>query len=669
MSLQYRPDIDGLRAVAILPVVVFHAELGLPGGFTGVDVFFVISGYLITGILHNDFDKHGRISFRRFYARRVARIAPSLVLVVLTVLALGAVTLSTSTFEVQALVKSAMATIFFSSNLYFLAISNDYFAVAATSSPLLHTWSLGIEEQYYIVWPILLAVAGKLASPGNSRHTFLLTVGGLMLGSLVYCAFVGFSAPGLAFYSPLSRIWELGLGSLLALLPRLPVGRRSAVAMSALGSLLIAAGFLLARPGAYFPFPYALLPTLGTALVIFGNGYAMESPISRALSARGPVALGKVSYAWYLWHWPFLSFGHILNAGPPSPAMRLLIVAISLIVAFGTVAIYEQPLRDFARRLSSERVILAGALAGLITVAVAGGLYAAAKLQMLPEDPRIAAAFADRPARSEQCLLRDNPSIAVPSACLGSGSRPKIVLWGDSHADQWAPALENWAGQKGWQVEQITRAACPPLLSLTPTAVGGGPDLACRKFNRAVWERIEGSTNRTIVVLAANWAPRLGIADNPTDNRGTPFFDYGANDLAQSAAAMRRGLASTLDGLAQNKIPAIVLLQTPVPGRMASVCVVRIGAEKCSLSPELLNRQISTVGSLIRDISRTRAGVQLLDPAGILCGPAGCPAEIEGHIAYYDADHVSKSAATSSHSMVAWDKALSAAAKSISGER
>lgn len=669
MSIQYRPDIDGLRAAAILSVIAYHAELGLRGGFTGVDVFFVISGYLITSILFADFEENGRVSFKRFYARRVARIAPSLFLVVMTVMAVGALTLSTSTFEVHALAKSGVAAILFSSNLYFLSIANDYFSVGIEASPLLHTWSLGIEEQYYIVWPILLSILGKIVGPQRSRQAFILTIGVLLTGSFVYCAVVAQSAPSIAFYSPLSRIWELGIGSLIALLPRQRVDRRTATAVSALGLMLIVTGFLIARPGPYFPFPGALLPTVGTALVIFGNGYSQRSPISRALSARVPVALGKVSYAWYLWHWPFLAFGHILNAGPPTPLARLAVVAASLIVAFATVAIYEQPLRDFARRLSSERVVAFGALAGIIALVATSGIYAMAKLHILPEDPRIAAAFNDRPAKSVQCLLGDSPIVRIPLKCLAKGRRPKIVLWGDSHADQWAPALENWANKHGWQVEQLTLAACPPLIGLTPAATGGGPYNTCRNFNRAVWKRIEVNTTSSVVVLAANWAPRVAGAENLEGNRGIPFFDYRSVSSAQSAAAMRRGLVSTLDGLAERRIPVVVLLQTPVPGRMAAVCVVRVGAEKCALSKALLDRQISTVDSIITEVLRNRDGVRMLDPTAVLCGPKGCPAEIEGHIAYYDAEHVSRSAAISSKSMAAWDDALFSATNNSPAKR
>lgn len=463
MTLRYRPDIDGLRAVAMLSVVAFHADFGLRGGFTGVDVFFVISGYLITSILFMEFATDQRISFKHFYARRLARIAPSLVLVVIAVMAIGAITLSTSTFEVHALAKSGVAALLFSSNLYFLAIANDYFAGAASVTPLLHTWSLGIEEQYYIVWPILLSLVGKTVAPAHFRRAFILMIGVLLASSFVYCAAIASTAPSMAFYSPLSRIWELGIGSLLALLPSLRIPRGAAVALSAVGVLLITVGFVITRAGAYFPFPEALLPTLGTALVIFGNGYSQGSPISRALSARAPVAVGKVSYAWYLWHWPFLSFGHILNAGPPSFAMRLALVAASLIVAFATVSLYEQPLRVFARRLSNERVILFGTLAGLLALAVSSGVYAMAKLRLLPEDPRIAAAFNDRPAKSAQCLLRGDPSVRVPTECLASGSGPKVLLWGDSHADQWAPALDSWADKHGWQVEQMTNGRLPSL--------------------------------------------------------------------------------------------------------------------------------------------------------------------------------------------------------------
>lgn len=663
MSLQYRPDIDGLRAVAILSVVVFHADLGLAGGFTGVDVFFVISGYLITQILEKDFSDHGRISFRDFYARRVARIAPALVLVVLAVAAFGAATLSVSTFEVHALMKSGISAILFSSNLYFFAISGDYFGAPAHAKPLLHMWSLGIEEQYYLLWPFLLAVVGRFSATTKTRRAFLLTVLALLLASILYAAAIRISSPSLAFYSPLSRIWELGIGSVLALLPRLAVDRRLAMAAAALGALLIAAGAIVSRPGADFPVPLALLPTLGTALVILGNTYSQGSPLYRMLAARGPVAVGKVSYVWYLWHWPFLSFSHILNAGPLSPAMSLVVVGASFVVAYATVAVYETPLRNLARRHSSKRVILAGALAGATTLIVLSGIYAAAKLGMLRDDPRIPAAFGDRPSRNELCMLQPHAPIEFPARCLGNGKRPEIVLWGDSHAGQWEPTLELWGRANGWQVEQLTRLACPPLLGLTPTGVGGEPYLACRESNRLALQRIIGSKSTKIVVLAANWQPRIGSDARRNADRPTSFFDYRAVSSAQSAVAMRQGLAATLDALERARIPVVMVLQTPFPGRLVAVCIVRVGREKCSLSPASLEGQVSAVDRIILDVARNRPGVHPLDPAEILCDSTGCPAEIDGRIAYYDEDHVATSVAVLPRSVAAWNVALSAAAQ------
>ena len=665
MSLQYRPDIDGLRAVAILSVVVFHADLGLVGGFTGVDVFFVISGYLITQVLEKDFSDHGRISFLNFYARRVARIAPTLVLVVLAVAAFGATVLTVSTFEVQALMKSGISSILFSSNLYFFAISGDYFGAPASDTPLLHTWSLGIEEQYYLVWPLLLATVGRFSGKAKTRRAFLLAVLALSLASIAYGAAIRAASPSLAFYSPLSRIWELGIGSVLALLPRLPLNRRLAMAAAGSGAMFVAAGTILSRPGADFPVPFALLPTLGTALIILGNTYSQGSPLYRMLAARGPVAVGKVSYAWYLWHWPFLSFGHILNSGPLSPQTSLVILGASFVAAYVTVAVYETPLRNLARRHSSRRVVLAGALAGATTLAVLIGIYAAAKLGVLRDDPRIPAAFGDRPSRNGLCMLQPHAPIDFPAGCLGGDRLPEIVLWGDSHAGQWGPVVELWARANGWQFEQLTRVACPPLLGLTPAAVGGGPYSACKLSNRLALQHIIDGTSPKIVVLASNWRPRI----EPEADAPTSFFDYRAGNSAQSVAAMRQGLTATLDALEHAGIPVVVVLQTPVPGRLVAVCIVRAGQENCGLSAASLERQTSAVNRIIVDVVHNRPGIRLLDSAKILCNSTGCPAEIEGRVAYYDEDHVATSVAVLPRSVAAWSVALAAAARDAGKNR
>lgn len=665
IATRHRPDIDGLRAVAVVPVVLFHCGLaGFGGGFVGVDIFFTISGFLITGILFRRLSVEGRIEILEFYARRVARLFPSLLLVVVVTLLMGVLLLSTALFEVQSLTKSAVAGLGFFANFYFWVTTSDYFAADASDLPLLHLWSLAVEEQYYLVWPFVMMLSASVSQrSGRLRHFSLAAVGAITIGSLACSAWLTSSNVTEAFYLPFSRFWELGIGSAVALLTRRPTALETAVSGS-IGISLLVLAIVAIRQDFGFPFPMALLPVLGTALILWSGQADHPNLVARLLAISPLRSIGNVSYAWYLWHWPLLAFAHILTFGTASLALKLGLALGSLALSYATVRLFENPLRlGFPRRATPKAVVMVGAAASLSVMVMAGGCYTLSRTGVFHDDVRIAASFNDRPARQQICLLKDfGTNGHIASDCLAPASQPTVFLWGDSHADQWSPAVEQWArSQPGWKVEQVTLAACPPLIGLTPThPVGaeGTPYDACKRIDDAALNRL--ALNRpTVAVLGGNWLPRAGIARTGIRQ----YFESYRGNAASSLKYFEIGLEHTLAQLQARRIPALVVLQSPYQSFIPAACVERRGSAGCFIDYTAFERDAEKVNSVIRRIVLRHDNSRTLDPTRVLCAGARCDSEIDGRIAYFDAEHVAASMAASARSMREWRPLLTSLAK------
>lgn len=325
-QVAYRPEIDGLRAIAIAPVVLHHADPALlPGGFAGVDVFFVISGYLITGIIAAELAE-GRFSLWRFYERRVRRIVPALA-AMLAAAAIAAWAILTPE-DFGQFSKALAAASIFAANLHF-ARGTDYFDSAEGAQPLIHTWTLGVEEQFYLLFPLFLMAGWRWR-----RDAVLPLVVLLGMASFVLALWLAPRWPVTAFYSLPTRMWELMLGGACALLPKVP---RASNTLAGIGLSLIVAGFWLIGPKTPAPGPLFLLPTAGTAMVILFAD--CKNRVGRLLGSRGPVLLGMISFGTYLWHQPVLFFLHYVWFGPLPPAVTLAGVAASLALGGGILAL------------------------------------------------------------------------------------------------------------------------------------------------------------------------------------------------------------------------------------------------------------------------------------------------------------------------------------------
>ena len=485
---KYRPDIDGLRGLAVLAVIWFHSGLpGLSGGFAGVDVFFVISGYLITSIIHKD-AAAGRFSYAYFYERRFRRIAPALLTVVAATALVSALLLLP--YELVAFGQSAAATVAMVSNIYFWRLV-DYFAPAAGSIPLLHTWSLGVEEQFYLLFPAALVLAERARAPRR-------TIAALAIGSFLLCLIATSRFPVASFYLLPTRGWELMIGAALAVgMVRIP-GRYSE-ASGALGIALIAMAFVMLSETDPFPGWLALLPTLGAALIIAGGPTAASS---RAIAYRPLVYVGRISYSLYLWHWPIFVFLRHWNADPHlSPAFSLLGIAAATGLSVLTYHWIEQPARDRStpfRRVLLPSVLAAAAILIASAIAVAGrGLPG-----RLPDRAvQIARGHESYAPLAHACTDIGFES-ALKNCRIGPPGPAQILLWGDSHAAAISEAVAIALDRPG---VIVSTGAC------VPTLVWAHPDFdrryraLCTDINDRALQLAETDPRITTVVLSAYW--------------------------------------------------------------------------------------------------------------------------------------------------------------------
>jgi peptidoglycan/LPS O-acetylase OafA/YrhL len=651
----YRPDIDGLRAVSILAVVGYHAGVPhLAGGFVGVDVFFVISGYLITGLLLDELARNGRIDFAAFYARRVRRLLPAAALVVVTTLIAGALLLSPALGEVQRLARSAIAVLLISANVFFSRQAADYFAAPIDRHPLLHTWSLSVEEQFYLIWPLLMLLGWKIGTVrGCSKRTLFATIVAASLGAAILSGIVSVSSPRYAFYLMPARAWELGAGGFLAMLvPQLraiPPRIGASLALTGLG--LIGASCVYLEPSGAFPFPLALIPVLGALLVIGGNVGAPSHLAARLLATRAMVTIGLASYAWYLWHWPVLTIARIRALGEADLLRDTSLAIASLGLALLTMRYVEQPFRfGIARIAPAKRVLQAGA-AGTAAVAVmALGLgWAARELPASSIETAARKALADRPPLQSLCHAPIWADADQAARCLVADGTRRIVVWGDSHADHWTPALHAWAETIGVPIaiEQWTLDACPPLFDALPTAVLTPQRtgfVQCRDFNESVRRRLAriAPSDRAGIVMASNWWYRTGnVRWLPTEPEHS--FDLSATGKAESLAALERYLRDSLRQITAHGYQVVVVLQSPVLPWRAPECVIRVGSAACATTLAAHRRRAEGVNGVVRRVVDEFSAVHALDPVDLLCDAGVCPAMFSGIVAYTDTNHLAAS--------------------------
>jgi peptidoglycan/LPS O-acetylase OafA/YrhL len=683
----FRRDIQGLRALAVALVVLDHAQIGpFHGGFVGVDVFFVISGFLITGLLVAEAERTGRVSLLTFYARRAGRILPAATLVIVVTVVAGLFLLSA--VEASGAIEDALWATFFAANFKLAHDGTDYFQAENAPSPLQHFWSLAVEEQFYVVWPLLVLLlclysARRARRSVGSRSTgprlrdlavspLVVIIGVSLAFSVTYST----TDPVAAYFSPFTRAWELGVGALAAcLVARLAhVGPsvQAALSWAGLGAILVAS---LAYDGSTtFPGYAAALPVLGAAaLLVGGLGPAAWGP--QRLFTLAPVrALGDWSYSIYLWHWPALI---IVSAAwrDASGWVGALVIAFVVPLSALSYHVVENPVRR-AKLLQGRR--LRGVLLYPAVIVLTLPMLAAANAVVEDEisgggppittatfgqgtgeaqpgfsaDPVVALVQAsieaaqndyEIPADLKPSLLdldQDIPDLGRCQYFEINSDRPlcprgdtdgekTLVLIGDSHARQWVPALDELAQRYGYVAYYLIREGCPSS-DVTPWLVNGGPSTDCEEFQD--WAREQVEELRPDVVLMGSEANRRGFADDDGNL---------VDDVPTMAQMYREGMQKQIDELAPYTARTIVIGDPPAvvihPGRCLSE---RDATLKSCLSGE--EQASLTFIDALRQAAASR-GVQFVETGSWFCADGLCPAVVGDYIAHRDRTHISQS--------------------------
>lgn len=515
-NFRYRPEIDGLRAVAVMAVVLYHAGMGFPGGFVGVDVFFVISGFLITSLILKDLEA-GKFTLANFWERRARRIIPACAVMVFTVLAAGWFLLLPSDYA--NLGKSAVSQSIFGANIYFWR-NTSYFGGTAEEKPLLHTWSLAVEEQFYLIVPLLLLLLFRF-HPLRRRGVLVGLFSTALLGSLLVSILSLPHAPAATFYLLPTRAWELLCGSIVAILPAAQIRPWLRECLSWLGLFLVLGSCLLYTKQTPFPGLAALPPCIGTALFISATHSPSPSTPARLLSTRPVVFVGLVSYSFYLWHWPVFALTNYWALLPLSLTHRITMVVGSFILAIISWRLVETPFRKRNRCPSRHSIFAFGALATAILAASGFAIKQATGFpNRFPAEVQQLAL-----AKQDMGFVNDLTTQDILEGRLTSFGNPssqspvRWLVWGDSHAMAALPAFDALLKERHLAGLAATHSATAPVLDYYLDDPNGlGPEAPA--FSQAVLDYV---TTHKIpnVVLVANWEAHDG--NQPPPQGAIPF--------------------------------------------------------------------------------------------------------------------------------------------------
>lgn len=638
-DLIYRRDIDGLRAVAVVPVVLFHAAVpGFGGGFTGVDTFFVISGFLITSLIAEDVHA-GQFSILHFYERRVRRIFPALLAVLFASSVLAALLLLPDQFA--AFGRSLVATTLFASNFFFWR-ETGYFARTAEEVPLLHTWSLAVEEQFYLFIPIAFMVLHRLL---KGHHLIWL----LPLALISFAISVaGVSArPTATFYLAPTRAWELLLGSILAvgLFPAMQ-NRVVREALAVLGLGLICWGIFALSKDSVFPGINALFPCGGTALLIY-TGQGHKTLVSRVLETAPMVGIGLISYSLYLWHWPLLVFAQIWNIVTLSTVQTILLIALSFAAAAFSWKFIEAPFRRRGGVFSRFQLFgVAGVVSGVL---LAFGLFGAVSdgwPARVPQQAIEIASYAEsRNPRRQKCFAYEDNPVSTPCV-YGADVQPSVALWGDSHADAVVQAIGETAATAGKSLLFHGNAGCPPAIDLRINPFG------CVAENAAVLKQLREDPRIETVILMARFsvqlmgrARELGPAERIEASVAIVEADGASADLARRKALLQTSLASTVEALQAASKKVVLVYPVPEVGYFVPTTLAQMVLQ--GQSPEDFTRPISLFHARQDDVIEVlnslgaEADVVRIYPHHQLCEGDACIVYAQGAPLYQDDDHLS----------------------------
>jgi len=671
---QFRSDIEGLRAVAVIAVVFFHAGLpGVGGGYIGVDVFFVVSGFLITGLLWREASTTGAVGLATFYGARARRLLPAAVTVIVATCVASVVLLPP--LQARSVIGDGIASALYAGNYRFAIQGTDYLTADAPPSPLQHYWSLGVEEQFYLLWPALiigtawlLARLARRTGVGASRSVvpYVLVLGVLATVSFMVSLAWTDTWPSWAYFSLPTRAWELAVGGLIALTAtawrHLPGPSAAVVGWGGLALIVVTC----TQIGEETPYPgtTALLPVLGTALVIGAGCATTELGVGRVLSKPAMRAIGRLSYSWYLWHWPVLLLAPALVGQPLGLAGRLAMVVVSFVLAILTLHLVENPVR-FATSLtaSAQRSLVAGGVLTALAVAAClvllmvspvpvGQGTAAAPVAIVPAAPTVGApppmsvrdqvlaavaksaaggpvpanltpalsAIAKPDVFVNGCVLswRD---VAQPDCVSGDAAAPTTVaLVGDSHAAMWQPALEPYAQERHWRLETMSKVLCPFLDLPTNSPYLGRKFTECEQWRGSVMARLFKEKPQVIVL---DMSRRYGA-------------DFGFTSYDQ---AWLDRLTLVVKTLRRTGAKVLVASQVPDPHGTVPTCVSAHMDNAIACAPSRADG-LNDAGMAAESAATAAGGGQYMNLSELFCTAGRCPVIVGNTLVFRDDNHI-----------------------------
>jgi peptidoglycan/LPS O-acetylase OafA/YrhL len=593
-------QIQGLRALAALLVTIFHARL-VPGGFIGVDIFYVISGYLITGLILREIEKTGTLDLQAFYQRRIKRLLPTSVFVLFVTAIVGMFVLPAITRD--SLGRDLFAAATYISNYLFAWWQNDYQNLNATPSPFIHYWSLAVEEQFYVVWPIFILILSRYG-----KRAVLYGVAASSALSLLLSIYQTQTSPIWAFYSLPTRAWELGIGALLLFIPDKFWKNRFIPWVGLIG---IAVSALKFDENTAFPGINALLPVASTAVLI-GSISKWPRAFNDLSNNRVSQWLGSISYPLYLWHWPALVLPSSALGRPLRIRERILCILLTIILAHLTSKYIEQPIRH--KKVAGKKVYLffaattiASLVAGLIISSTASSMINVKgtdykfNLTKVMQKPAV---------YGDGCHVNYGETKSGYCTYGDKNSPTTIVLYGDSHAAQWFPTLEKLAMEHGFKLVSLTKSACPSV-DVPREDQGAFKNVHCQKWRENSIARIKSIHPAAVIMSSFQYF---------TPPNGYPDRDKWWNDGQTRLLAELRGTSDHL----------IYISDTPRPLRDVPNC--------------LASRDSHTCDSTVKSKNEIISGFQKIDPTPWLCSTF-CPAIQNGYVVYRDASHISVAAA------------------------
>lgn len=630
-AMDYRKDIDGLRAIAVLGVLLYHFGLGgISGGFVGVDVFFVISGYLITTIIQREIESR-RFSFLRFYERRIRRIFPALFTVLIATLLVGLYVMLPS--DLTMLGKALIATLAFASNIFFWKTSG-YFDPVSKTNPLLHTWSLSIEEQFYIFLPIGLILVHRFFR-GRLPAVLL----GMAVLSLAACLVIQAKRPEASFYLMPFRAWELLIGAYLAVakIPRIQ-SRQAREWLSWASIALLALGYAFITEGPAFPGWYALVPTLATAMLLHTGGSG-DSSVKSILSLKPIVFIGLVSYSLYLWHWPVAVFSKYTGLFQAAEFMPWLLMGLSFALAVASYYLIETPFRVNKGFFSVPRIVVASAFVGA-ALGISGFVIWKSRgfVEWFPNRYPPKALVADM-ARAEKIKYRECSGYGVIDGkvnrdCIigDKKSIPTIVVWGDSHANSWAPALDQLFYENKISAVLLFTGSCPPLFKAYFDF-----DANCMNANLEAAKFIRESRNIKFVVMGSKWSYH---------STGSDYMHARTVDFSGKYVFFENEIKDTIDWLKSNdkKLwligPLPYVPETMIPDYANALVNDETYEVDDSIFAQAINRS-----SDVRKFLNIEKIDTFSDPVKWVCPDKSCRLFLDGVPMYRDGHHLSRGGA------------------------